>query len=71
MTSVDRAATIAPEMASHDERNDLSLTPCVRFLLWDHERGSWPYDVVCLLLLLTLLLLPPGWLGDPLTGAGR
>jgi hypothetical protein len=36
-----------------------------RVLLWDFERGSWPYDLVCLLLLILLLLIQPAWLGDP------
>jgi hypothetical protein len=42
------------------------LSPSARLLLWDYERGSLPYDAVCLILLLLLLLLPPHWLGDPM-----
>jgi hypothetical protein len=37
-----------------------------RLLLWDYERGSVPYDIVCLLLALFLLLVHPAWLGDPM-----
>jgi hypothetical protein len=37
-----------------------------RLLLWDFDRGSLPYDVFCLLLLLLMLLLPASWLGDPM-----
>lgn len=42
------------------------LTPLVRGLLWDYERGSLPYDVACLVILLLLLCVPPGWWHDPL-----
>jgi hypothetical protein len=42
------------------------LTPRVRLLLWDYERGSLAYDLLCLLVLLFLALVPPLWLGDPM-----
>lgn len=42
------------------------LAGLARALLWDFERGSWPYDVLCLLLLALLLAMPPSWLGDPM-----
>lgn len=41
------------------------LTPIARFLLWDYERGSLPYDAACIVLLLLLLCVPPGWWHDP------
>jgi hypothetical protein len=44
------------------------LTPFVRFLLWDYERGSLAYDVAVVVVLLTMLLVPGGFLGDPLWG---
>ena len=37
-----------------------------RLLLWDYGRGSLPYDVLCVLLILLVLLVSPSWLGDPL-----
>ena len=37
-----------------------------RLLLWDYGRGSLPYDVLCVLLLLFILFVPPAWLGDPM-----
>jgi hypothetical protein len=37
-----------------------------RLLLWDFDRGSLPYDILCLVLLLLALLLPEAWLGDPM-----
>ena len=37
-----------------------------RLLLWDYARGSLPYDVLCGLVLLFVLLIPPAWLGDPM-----
>jgi hypothetical protein len=44
----------------------LSLTGKARLLLWDFERGSLAYDLVCLLLLLLIVLVQPGWLRDPM-----
>jgi hypothetical protein len=44
----------------------LPLSPLIRFLVWDYERGSLAYDIVCLLLLVLLFVLPPEWLKDPL-----
>ena len=38
----------------------------MRLLLWAYERGSLPYDLLCLALLSFLFLVPPGWLGDPM-----
>lgn len=43
-----------------------NLSPRARLLLWDYTRGSLPYDVLCVLLLLLLMLIPPGLLGDPM-----
>jgi hypothetical protein len=43
-----------------------SLSPVARLLLWDRERGSVGYDVVCVLILLFLFLVPARWLGDPM-----
>ena len=42
------------------------LTPIVRFLLWDYERGSVAYDVAFVLVLLAVLLVPGGFWGDPM-----
>jgi hypothetical protein len=42
------------------------LSAVARALLWDFDRGSWPYDVLCLLLLAFLMAVPPAWLGDPM-----
>lgn len=42
------------------------LSPAARFLLWDYDRGSLPYDVLWLLLLLALLIVPASWWRDPL-----
>jgi hypothetical protein len=42
------------------------LSAWARALLWDYERGSLPYDLLCLGMLLFLLLAPPAWLGDPM-----
>jgi hypothetical protein len=37
-----------------------------RLLLWDLERGSLAYDVLCVLILAFILLVPGGWLSDPM-----
>lgn len=37
-----------------------------RMLLWDFERGSLAYDLLCLFLVLLLLLIPAVWWGDPM-----
>jgi hypothetical protein len=40
-----------------------------RAIFWSYERGSWPYDVMCGLILLFVLLTPRGWFHDrPQTG---
>jgi hypothetical protein len=43
-----------------------NLSPRARLLLWDYTRGSLPYDVLCVLLVLMLMLIHPAWLGDPM-----
>ena len=48
------------------ERKAAPLTPLVRLVLWDYERGSVAYDLACLAVLLLLLLVPGAWWGDPL-----
>jgi hypothetical protein len=42
------------------------LLPLSRLLLWDYGRGTLPYDVLCVVLLLFILLVPQAWLQDPL-----
>jgi hypothetical protein len=32
-----------------------------RIILWDHERGSWQYDVFCLLIIAFIFLTPNSW----------
>jgi hypothetical protein len=44
----------------------MALSRLARFVLWDYERGSVPYDVAFVLVLLTLLLVPGAYWGDPL-----
>jgi hypothetical protein len=41
------------------------LSPRARPLLWDYERGALPYGVLCLVLLIIVLAVPPAWWGDP------
>lgn len=43
-----------------------NLSARARLLLWDYSRGSLPYDLLCALLVLLMILIPPGWLGDPM-----
>lgn len=44
----------------------MKLAGWARLLLWDFERGSLPWDIVCLLMALFMLLVQPAWLGDPM-----
>jgi hypothetical protein len=36
----------------------------VRTIFWSYERGSWPYDVVVLVIVLFVLATPPHWFHD-------
>jgi len=41
-----------------------------RVFFWPYERGSWPYDVMVLVILAFVLLTPPRWFHDqPQAGA--
>jgi hypothetical protein len=33
-------------------------------LLWSYERGTWQYDVLCLLIILAVFLVPSKYFGD-------
>jgi hypothetical protein len=33
-------------------------------LLWSYERGSWQYDILCLLIVATIFLVPSSFFGD-------
>ena len=50
--------------ARAEDASDLS--PRARLLLWDYERGSLAYDLLCLLLFLVVFAVPPAWWGDPM-----
>ena len=42
-----------------------------RAFFWTDERGTWQYDLWVLAILAFIVLVPPAWLGDPMTsGAG-
>lgn len=34
-------------------------------ILWNHERGSWQYDVICLLIIAFIFLTPKSWFDKP------
>ncbi len=42
------------------------LSPAAQLLLWAYDRGSLGFDLLCLILVLTLLLVPAGFWNDPL-----
>jgi hypothetical protein len=50
----------------HASQQTSGLSPLVRLVLWDYERGSLPYDIALLLVLLALLLVPGAFWADPL-----
>ena len=33
-------------------------------LVWNHARGTWPYDILCLLIVLAVFLVPSRYFGD-------
>ena len=43
-----------------------ALSRAARVLLWDFERGSLAYDLLCLFLVLLLAAVPGAWWGDPM-----
>jgi hypothetical protein len=36
----------------------------VNTILWSYERGSWPYDVMVVVIVMFVLLTPRGWFHD-------
>ncbi|MBK6749899.1 MAG: hypothetical protein KA956_12025 [Pyrinomonadaceae bacterium] len=34
-------------------------------ILWNHERGSWHYDIFCLLIIAFIFLTPKDWFEKP------
>lgn len=36
----------------------------VKTIFWSYDRGSWPYDVMVVLILIFVLLTPRGWFHD-------
>jgi hypothetical protein len=36
----------------------------VKTIFWSYERGSWPYDVMVIAILLVVLATPRGWFHD-------
>ena len=34
-------------------------------VLWNHERGSWQYDIFCLLIIAFIFLTPKTWFDKP------
>lgn len=33
-------------------------------ILWSHERGTWQYDLLCLLIIATIFVVPSKYFGD-------
>jgi len=34
-----------------------------RIIFWDYERGTWQYDLMCLLIIAFIFLTPKAWIG--------
>lgn len=66
LRSASVQASATPSAASRVPRPERPLGSAVRLLLWDYARGSVPYDLVLLLVVLIVLLVPGGFWGDPL-----
>jgi hypothetical protein len=45
---------------------EAALSLRARILLWDFDRGSLAYDLLCVFLVLLLLLVPAAWWSDPM-----
>jgi hypothetical protein len=45
---------------------EAALSLRARILLWDFDRGSLAYDLLCVFLVLLLLLVPAAWWADPM-----
>ncbi|MCM2254838.1 MAG: hypothetical protein NDJ94_04120 [Vicinamibacteria bacterium] len=43
-----------------------ALSARARLLLWDYDRGTLAYDLLCIALFLVLTLTPAGMWGDPM-----
>src|SRR3984957_17060559 len=41
----------------------------VRTIFWSYERGSWPYDLMVILIVIFVLLTPRAWFRDHPRGA--
>jgi hypothetical protein len=42
----------------------LFLVAVKNVLLWSHERGSWQYDIFCLLIVAIIFVVPSRYFGD-------
>lgn len=40
------------------------LTAIKNVILWSHERGTWQYDMLCLLIICTVFFVPSRYFGD-------
>ena len=64
------AALPAPDVLAAEAGKKSAPAPTLslgaRILLWDYERGSLAYDLLCVFLVLLLLLVPAAWWGDPM-----
>jgi hypothetical protein len=61
-----RPADVIPAVRVEGPKTEASLSLAARVLLWDFDRGSLAYDLLCVFLALLLLLVPALWWGDPM-----
>jgi hypothetical protein len=47
------------------------LTTLKKTLFWSYERGSWQYDVMCVLILAFIFLVPSSLFHNPITVRGE
>lgn len=40
-----------------------------RIIFWDYERGTWQYDLMCLLIVAFIFLSPKGWSNNGISSA--
>ena len=41
----------------------------MKIIKWEYERGTWQYDVFCLLIIAFIFLTPKSWFNKPATVA--
>jgi hypothetical protein len=63
LRDADRPPSIAPSRQDSSSMKSF-LVGIKNVLLWSYDRGTWQYDALCLLIVLTVFLVPSSFFGD-------